>query len=131
MAYWTSLFWYCRNNVLCFAPVGSCFSKASPIHGSSNRYYAALSYSGRYDAFIVHFHRLYACSAEFCAKKKFDSLALSMNRNLHLTHTDIHFDSRILKEMGSLAATGYATSGIGVMLEEGAQKSAPTFEADI
>ncbi|MGB3290150.1 MAG: glycosyltransferase [Burkholderiaceae bacterium] len=54
-----------------------------------------------------------------------------MKKSLHLTHTDIESDSRILKEMGSLAAAEYAVSGIGVVLEEGSQKSAPGFKADI
>lgn len=54
-----------------------------------------------------------------------------MNKVLHLTHTDIEFDSRILKEMGALVAAGYTVSGIGVVLDEGAQKSAVSFEADI
>lgn len=52
-------------------------------------------------------------------------------KTLHLTHTDIEFDSRILKEMGALAAAGYTVSGIGVVLEEGAQKTAVSFKADI
>ena len=50
---------------------------------------------------------------------------------LHLTHTDIEFDSRILKEMGALVAAGYSASGIGVVLDEGAQKTAVSFKADI
>lgn len=54
-----------------------------------------------------------------------------MKKILHLTHTDIEFDSRILKEMGALAAAGYVVSGIGVVLDEGAQKSAVPFEASI
>lgn len=54
-----------------------------------------------------------------------------MKKILHLTHTDIEFDSRILKEMGALAAAGYAVSGIGVVLDEGAQKSVVPFEAHI
>lgn len=52
-------------------------------------------------------------------------------KNLHLTHTHIEFDSRILKEMGALVAAGYTVSGIGVVLDEGAQKSAIPFKADI
>lgn len=54
-----------------------------------------------------------------------------MKNTLHLTHTDIESDSRILKEMGALAGAGYAVSGIGVVLEEGAEKSAISFTADI
>lgn len=44
---------------------------------------------------------------------------------LHLTHTDISSDSRILKEMQSLASadTQYTVSGIGVTLDEGAHAS--------
>lgn len=52
-------------------------------------------------------------------------------KTLHLTHTDIEFDSRILKEMGALVAAGYSASGIGVVLDEGAQKTAVSFRADI
>ena len=52
-------------------------------------------------------------------------------KTLHLTHTDIEFDSRILKEMGALVAAGYSVSGIGVVLDEGAQKADVPFEADI
>ncbi|WP_337157541.1 glycosyltransferase [Pseudomonas putida] len=52
-------------------------------------------------------------------------------KTLHLTHTDIEFDSRILKEMGALVAAGYTASGIGVVLDEGAQKTAVSFKADI
>ncbi len=51
--------------------------------------------------------------------------------NLHLTHTDIESDSRILKEMGALAVAGYAVSGLGVKLDEGSQKSQIAFNADI
>lgn len=54
-----------------------------------------------------------------------------MKNVLHLTHTDIESDSRILKEMGALADAGYAVSGIGVVLDEGAQKSTVSFSADI
>lgn len=54
-----------------------------------------------------------------------------MKKNLHLTHTDIEFDSRILKEMGALAGAGYVVSGIGVELDEGAQKTAVPFSANI
>jgi glycosyltransferase involved in cell wall biosynthesis len=54
-----------------------------------------------------------------------------MKINLHLTHTDIESDSRILKEMGTLAADGYAVSGLGVALDEGSQRSPIAFSADI
>lgn len=52
-------------------------------------------------------------------------------KTLHLTHTDIEFDSRILKEMGALVTAGYTASGIGVVLDEGAQRTAVSFNADI
>lgn len=52
-------------------------------------------------------------------------------KSLHLTHTDIESDSRILKEMGALAVAGYEVSGIGVVLDEGSKKSAVPFKADI
>lgn len=44
---------------------------------------------------------------------------------LHLTHTDINSDSRILKEMHSIADSNdeYKVSGIGVTLNEGANVS--------
>jgi glycosyltransferase involved in cell wall biosynthesis len=54
-----------------------------------------------------------------------------MKKNLHLTHTDIESDSRILKEMGTLASAGYTVSGLGVTLDEGSQKSTIDFSADI
>ncbi len=54
-----------------------------------------------------------------------------MKKSLHLTHTDIESDSRILKEMGSLAAAGYVVSGLGATLEEGSKRSAIDFKADI
>jgi hypothetical protein len=45
---------------------------------------------------------------------------------LHLTHTDINSDSRILKEMHSIAKSNdrYKVSGVGVTLSEGASLSA-------
>lgn len=54
-----------------------------------------------------------------------------MKKSFHLTHTDIKSDSRILKEMGSLASTGYAVSGLGVSLDEGAKHSAVDFDAEL
>lgn len=54
-----------------------------------------------------------------------------MKKCLHLTHTDIESDSRILKEMGALAVAGYTVSGIGVVLDEGAQKTELSFKADV
>jgi len=52
-------------------------------------------------------------------------------KSLHLTHTHIESDSRILKEMGALVAAGYRVSGIGVELDEGAKQTAILFNADI
>lgn len=54
-----------------------------------------------------------------------------MKTSLHLSHTDIESDSRILKEMASLFAVGYTVSGLGVSLDEGAQRTAIDFQADI
>lgn len=54
-----------------------------------------------------------------------------MTKILHITHTEIGSDSRILKEMGSLASAGYQLGGLGVTLDEGAKRSAIGFEADI
>jgi hypothetical protein len=54
-----------------------------------------------------------------------------MKKNLHLTHTEIKSDSRILKEMGTLAVAGYAQSGLGVTLDEGSKRSIIDFDADI
>ncbi|NUN07377.1 MAG: glycosyltransferase [Bdellovibrio sp.] len=42
---------------------------------------------------------------------------------LFLTHTNIDEDSRILKEMGCLADSGYKVSGIGVWSDEGTKKT--------
>lgn len=56
---------------------------------------------------------------------------VGMKKSVHLTHTDIRTDSRILKEMGSLAAGGFVVSGLGVTLEEGAQRSTAAFDAEI
>lgn len=46
-----------------------------------------------------------------------------MKKNLHLTHTDIESDSRILKEMNALRDAGYFVQGIGIVLEEGSKKT--------
>lgn len=54
-----------------------------------------------------------------------------MKKNLHLTHTDIESDSRILKEMEALADVGYAVSGLGVRLDDGSKRSTIDFDADI
>ncbi|WP_341364853.1 glycosyltransferase [Thalassospira sp. SN3W] len=53
------------------------------------------------------------------------------HKTLHITHTDIRTDSRILKEMGALAAHGYEVNGIGVVHEEGAKESEINFATTI
>ena len=52
---------------------------------------------------------------------------------LHLTHTDINSDSRILKEMQSIAKSDddYNVSGIGVVLDRGEQHTGNTEGIDI
>lgn len=50
---------------------------------------------------------------------------------LHLTHTDIRTDSRILKELRSLNGAGYSVRGVGVVLEEGSKASSIDFEAEV
>lgn len=54
-----------------------------------------------------------------------------MNKILHLTHTDILHDGRILKEIGALISSGYKVSGIGVISNEETKKSSVPFEQDI
>ncbi|MCH7418398.1 glycosyltransferase [Pseudomonas mosselii] len=54
-----------------------------------------------------------------------------MKKILHLTHTDIASDSRVLKEMGALVAAGYKVNGVGVALNEGAHQSSVQFESQI
>ena len=46
-----------------------------------------------------------------------------MKKILHLTHTDINTDSRILKEIATLSNAGHSINGFGVILEEGAASS--------
>jgi glycosyltransferase involved in cell wall biosynthesis len=46
-----------------------------------------------------------------------------MKKILHLTHTDIRSDSRILKEMQSAITNGYSVYGIGIRLSEGSTAS--------
>lgn len=46
-----------------------------------------------------------------------------MKRILHLTHTDIRSDSRILKEISAAQENGYFVYGIGIELSEGASES--------
>lgn len=51
---------------------------------------------------------------------------------LHLSHTDIRCDSRILKEMGALESTGQLDlTGIGVEIDEGASLSRKDLKAKI
>lgn len=54
-----------------------------------------------------------------------------MKKVLHLTHTDIHSDSRILKEMAALSEKKYQVSGIGISLSEGSSKSEIDFDCDL
>ncbi|GAA3706799.1 glycosyltransferase [Oceanisphaera sediminis] len=42
-----------------------------------------------------------------------------MKKILHLTHTDVRSDSRILKEMESAYSNGYSVHGVGIRLNEG------------
>jgi glycosyltransferase involved in cell wall biosynthesis len=44
-------------------------------------------------------------------------------KTLHLSHTDIRSDSRILKEMISLSKNGYFVNGIGVQLNDGLKRA--------
>lgn len=46
-----------------------------------------------------------------------------MKKILHLSHTDIVHDSRILKEMKAAENSGYQVSGIGIKLKEGTRES--------
>lgn len=50
---------------------------------------------------------------------------------LHISHTDIATDSRILKELAALRSSGWEVLGLGVSLEGGPQKSASTAVLDI
>lgn len=51
---------------------------------------------------------------------------------LHLSHTDIRYDSRILKEIGALEASGkFDLLGIGVEMEEGASSSGKILKTEI
>jgi len=54
-----------------------------------------------------------------------------MKTILHITHTDIKTDSRILKEMESLVKASYQVYGLGIELEEGAAETKFTFGVDI
>lgn len=46
-----------------------------------------------------------------------------MKSVLHLSHTDINYDGRILKEMNALMKSGYKVKGIGVNMSEGVNHS--------
>lgn len=51
---------------------------------------------------------------------------------LHISHTDIRYDSRILKEMGGLEASEkFELIGVGVKLEEGASSSKKVLKSKI
>lgn len=54
-----------------------------------------------------------------------------MKNVLHISHTDISSDSRILKEIEALSAAGYSVSGLGVRMDEGAKESKVPFRASI
>ncbi len=56
---------------------------------------------------------------------------MTIKKILHLTHTDIESDSRILKEIEALATSGYAVSGLGVAISDGSQRSSIEFDANI
>ena len=47
----------------------------------------------------------------------------SLKKILHLTHTDIRSDSRIIKEMVAADKSKYVVSGIGIELDEGGKNS--------
>ena len=46
-----------------------------------------------------------------------------MKSVLHLSHTDINYDGRILKEMSALIRLGFDVKGIGVNMNEGVENS--------
>ena len=54
-----------------------------------------------------------------------------IKKSLHITHTDILTDSRILKEMSALVKESYHVKGLGIELEEGAAETNLDFEAEI
>lgn len=54
-----------------------------------------------------------------------------MKKILHLTHTDISSDSRIIKEMKALNDEGYQVSGLGITLEEEEHKSLLNFSGEV
>ncbi|MBV6274052.1 glycosyltransferase [Alcaligenaceae bacterium CGII-47] len=57
---------------------------------------------------------------------------MKLQKILHLSHTDIRADSRILKEMGALEVSEkFELMGVGVKLEEGASSSKKNLKAKI
>lgn len=52
-------------------------------------------------------------------------------KSLHISHTDVGSDSRILKEMKALACSNYQVSALGIKTDEGAALTNIDFEADI
>ena len=54
-----------------------------------------------------------------------------MKTVLHLSHTDINYDGRILKEMNALVKMGSIVKGLGVSMSQGAENSAMKDSADI
>lgn len=54
-----------------------------------------------------------------------------MKSVLHLSHTDINYDGRILKEMNALMKEGYCVKGIGVNMSEGVAPSSINDGVDI
>lgn len=56
---------------------------------------------------------------------------MSNFKTLHVSHTDINYDSRILKEMSALAKKGYEVYGIGINIKEGAALTEIDFKANI
>jgi glycosyltransferase involved in cell wall biosynthesis len=50
---------------------------------------------------------------------------------LHLTHTCVETDSRILKEISCLVSSGYVVTGLGIVLEEGSSRSESAIDAEI
>jgi glycosyltransferase involved in cell wall biosynthesis len=54
-----------------------------------------------------------------------------MKTVLHLSHTDINYDGRILKEMNALMKVGFSVKGIGVNMSEGVAHSSLNEGIDI
>lgn len=51
-----------------------------------------------------------------------------MKKILHISHTDIRSDSRILKEMDSLLLAGYSVTGLGIASKDAASHSVASFD---